>query len=108
VTDDLAICPIVIRRTDVPDELATDTLVKPLGHVVLDEFLDQVAQMSLTKNHELVQSLALDGLDESFGVGIAIWASRWDFHALHAPRLVGSICRHFARSVTLLQAVYIS
>jgi hypothetical protein len=72
VTGDLAICPIVIRRTDVPDELATDTLVKPLGHVVLDEFLDQVAQMSLAKNHELVQSLALDGLDESFGVGIGV------------------------------------
>jgi hypothetical protein len=40
-TGDLAICPVVIRRTDVPDELATDALVKPLGHVVLDEFLDQ-------------------------------------------------------------------
>jgi len=26
--------------------LATDALVKPLGHVVLDEFLDQVAQMA--------------------------------------------------------------
>jgi hypothetical protein len=34
-TGDLAICPAVIRRTDVPDELATDALVKPLGHVVL-------------------------------------------------------------------------
>jgi hypothetical protein len=40
---DLAVCPVVIRRTDVPDQLATDALVKPLGHVVLDEFLDQVA-----------------------------------------------------------------
>jgi hypothetical protein len=72
VTGDLAICPIVICRTDVPDELATDGLVKPLGYVVLDEFLDQVAQMSLAKNNELVQSLILDGLDESFGVGIGV------------------------------------
>ena len=28
-TGDLAICPVVIRRTDVPEELATDALVKP-------------------------------------------------------------------------------
>jgi hypothetical protein len=42
---DLAICPVVVRRTDVPDELATDALVKPLGHVVLDEFLDQMARV---------------------------------------------------------------
>jgi len=32
---------------DVPDELATNALVEPLGHVVLDEFLDQVPQMPL-------------------------------------------------------------
>ena len=30
------------------DQLATDALVKPLGHVALDEFVDQMAQMSLT------------------------------------------------------------
>jgi hypothetical protein len=42
-TGDLAICPVVIRRTDVPDELATDALVKPPGHGGLDEVLDQVA-----------------------------------------------------------------
>ena len=39
-TGDLAICPVVIRRTDVPDQFAADALVKTLGHVVLDEFLD--------------------------------------------------------------------
>jgi hypothetical protein len=49
-TGDLAICPIVIRRTDVPDELATNALVEPLGHIVLDEFLDQVPQMALIAN----------------------------------------------------------
>jgi hypothetical protein len=85
VTGDLAIYPIVIRRTDVPDQLATDTLVKPLGHVVLDEFLDQVARISLAKYHKVIQALVLDGFDKSFRVGIAIGALRWDFHALHAP-----------------------
>jgi hypothetical protein len=34
---DLAICPVVIRQTDVPDQLATDALVKTLGHVVLGD-----------------------------------------------------------------------
>ena len=71
-TGDLAICPVVIRRTDVPDELATDALVKPLGHVVLDEFLDQVAQMSLAENDEVIQALVLDGFDKSFRVGIGV------------------------------------
>ena len=56
-TGDLAICPVVIRRTDVPDELATEALVKTLGHVVLDEFLDQVAQMSLTEDYEVIETL---------------------------------------------------
>jgi hypothetical protein len=41
-TPDTAFRPVVIRRTDVPDQLATDALVKPLGHVVLDELLDMV------------------------------------------------------------------
>ncbi len=48
-TGDLAICPVVIPRTDVSDELATDALVKPLGHVVFDERFDQVLQMSLAE-----------------------------------------------------------
>src|SRR5664279_3820952 len=84
-TGDLAICPVVIRRTDVPDELATNALVESLGHVVLDEFLDQEAQMSLTKNHEVVETLVLDCLHKPLGVRIAIWALRRDLHALHAP-----------------------
>jgi hypothetical protein len=58
-TGDLAICPVVIRRTDVPDELASNALVEPLGHVVLAEFLDQVAQMSLAENDELIETLVL-------------------------------------------------
>jgi hypothetical protein len=59
--------------------------VKSFGHGVLDEFLDQVAKMPIAENHKLIQALVLDGFDKSFRVGIAIWALRWDFHALHAP-----------------------
>ena len=39
--------------------------MKTLGQVVLHEFLDQVPYMSLAEYHELVQTLVLDGLDES-------------------------------------------
>ena len=69
-TGDLAICPVVIRRTDVPDDFATDALVKTLGHVVLDEFLDQVAQMSLAENHKVIQALVLES-----GRGPARWCA---------------------------------
>jgi hypothetical protein len=41
--------------------LASNALVETLGHVVLDEFLDQVAQMSLAENDELVETLVFDG-----------------------------------------------
>jgi hypothetical protein len=64
--------------------LATNALVESLGHVVLDEFLEQEAPMSLTKNHEVIQALVLDGFDKSFRVRIAIWALGQDLHALHA------------------------
>jgi hypothetical protein len=67
-TGDLSICPVVIRRIDVPDESATNPQVKSLGHVVLDEFLDQVAQMSLAENHKVIQAFVLDGFDKSFRV----------------------------------------
>jgi hypothetical protein len=49
-TGDLAVCCVVIHRTDVPDQFATDALVKPLGHVVFYEFIYQIAQMSLAEN----------------------------------------------------------
>ena len=65
-TGDLAICSVVIRRTDVLDEVATNALVKPLGHVVLDEFLDQIAQMSLAENDELAQALGFYGKNKSW------------------------------------------
>ena len=69
---DLAIYPMVIRRTDGPDELAANALVESLGHVVLDEFLDQEAQMPLTKNHEVVKTLVLDCLHKPLGVRIGV------------------------------------
>ena len=107
-TGDLAICPVVIRRTDVSDELATDALLKPLGHVVLDEFLDQMVQMSLAENHEVIQTLVLDRFDKSFRVGIAIWALRWDFHALHAPSFENRDERLREQRVTIVDQVLCS
>src|SRR5664279_71309 len=86
-TGDLAIFPVVILQTDVSDELATDALVEPLGQIVLDEFFDQVAQMSLAENHEVVEKLVLDGFYKALRVRIAIWALRRDLHACHASRL---------------------
>ena len=38
------------------DELATDALVEPLGHRVLNEFLDQVAQKSLAEDDKVIQT----------------------------------------------------
>ena len=72
-TGDLAICPVVIRRSDLlSDELATDALVEPLGHIVLNEFLDQVAQMSLAEDDEVIEALVLDGFYKALRVWIAI------------------------------------
>ena len=78
---DLVISPVVIRRTDVPDQLATDALVKTLGPVVRDEFLDQVAQMSLAEDNEVIETLVLDGFHKARRVWIAIEALRWNLHA---------------------------
>jgi hypothetical protein len=74
-TGDLAIDLVVSRRTDVPDELAIDASVKPLGQAVLDEFLDQVAQMSLAEDDEVIETLLLDGFYKALRVWIAIWSN---------------------------------
>jgi hypothetical protein len=52
--------------------LAPNALVKPLGQTVLDEFFAQEAQVSLTKNHEVLETLLLDCLHEPLGVWIAL------------------------------------
>jgi hypothetical protein len=65
-TGDLAICPVVIRRTDVPDELATNALVEPLGHIVLDEFLDQVPQMALARFNLRISANFWENLGDDF------------------------------------------
>ena len=87
-TFDPATRPVVSRCTDhlLLDELSADTLVKTLGQIVLDEFLDQVAQMSPAESDELVQTFEFDRLNKSPHVRIAIWALRRDLHALHAPQ----------------------
>jgi hypothetical protein len=66
--------------------LATDALVEPLGHIVLNEFLDQVAQMSLAEDDEVIETLVLDGFYKALRVWIAIWTLRRNLHALHASR----------------------
>jgi predicted sugar kinase len=58
-TAHIAVGPVVIRRTDVPDELATHVLVVPLGDRVIKEFLDQVPQMALAENDKVIQTLVL-------------------------------------------------
>jgi hypothetical protein len=57
--------------------------MKTLGVIVLNEFLDQVAQMSLAEYHVLVQTLVLDGSHKSLRIRIAIGTVRWDLHALY-------------------------
>ena len=87
-TGDLAICPVVIRRSNLlSDELATDALVEPLSHIVLNEFLDQVTQMSLAEDDEVIETLVLDGFYKALRVWIAIWTLRRNLHVLHASRL---------------------
>ena len=54
---------------------------------MLDEFLDQVAQMSLAEDDEVIDTLVIDGVHKALRVRIAIWALRRDLHALHAYRL---------------------
>jgi len=46
--------------------------MKTLGVIVLNEFLDQVAQMSLAEYHVLVQTLVLDGSHKSLRIRIAL------------------------------------
>jgi hypothetical protein len=52
--------------------LATDALVEPLSHIVLNEFLDQVTQMSLAEDDEVIEALVLDGFYKALRVWIAI------------------------------------
>jgi hypothetical protein len=60
--------------------------MKTLGVIVLNEFLDQVAQMSLAEYHVLVQTLVLDGSHKSLRIRIAIGTVRWDLHAPYTRR----------------------
>jgi hypothetical protein len=52
--------------------LATKTLVEPLGHIVIDEFLDQPPQMALTENDEVIQALALYRFHKPLRVRIGV------------------------------------
>jgi hypothetical protein len=92
-TGDLAICPVVIRRSDLlSDELATDALLEPLGHIVLKEFLDQVAQMSLAEDDEVIETLVLDGLYKALRINRAFRRSStaWSLTQVPLPGLCPS------------------
>ena len=52
--------------------MATDALVESLGHIVLDEFLDQVAQMSLAEDDEVIETLVLDGFTKRSAYGLQL------------------------------------
>ena len=56
--------------------------MKTLGVIVFNEFLDQMAQMSLAEYHVLVQTLVIDGSHKSLRIRIRVR------HRLH---VVGAI-----------------
>jgi hypothetical protein len=61
-----------------------EALVVALKMIVSNEFSDGVPQMSLTEEHELVRTLALDRQDEPFGVGVQVRAVRRQLDTLDA------------------------
>jgi hypothetical protein len=54
------------------DQLAAETLMKTLGVIVLHEFPDQVAQMSLAENHKVIQALVLYRFHKPLRVRIGV------------------------------------
>ena len=82
-TGDLAVSPVVIRRAEVPDQLATEPLMKALPMIVGHQFLDDVPEMSLAEEDEVIQALVPDGFHKPLRMRGAVWASRRNPHALH-------------------------
>src|SRR5436190_24373058 len=48
------------------------TLMRQLGVVVLQELPDEEIQVSFAKDHEVIQALLLDGLNERFHKGVRV------------------------------------
>jgi hypothetical protein len=66
------------------DESVADALVRPLLVIVVDEFVDYVADMAFAKKNHLVQAFTLYGPDERFSVGIEIGALLGHFETSYA------------------------
>jgi hypothetical protein len=64
------------------EQPTVEALVIALMMIVSDEFSDGVPQVSLTENHELVQTLALDRQREPLGVCVQVRAASWQPDAL--------------------------
>ncbi len=66
------------------DESVADALVRPLLVIVVDEFVDYVADMAFAKKNHLVQTFTLYGPDEGFSVSVKIWTLLGHFKTSHA------------------------
>jgi hypothetical protein len=66
--------------------LAADLLVVTLRKVVLDELLDEVAQVALAKDHEVIEGLGSNRPDKSLRVAVAVRTLRRYRHGRHATR----------------------
>ena len=58
-----------------------------LGVVVLHEVAHDGAQMALAEGENVPQALVLDRPNEPLGVGVEVWAPRWQARQFHARDL---------------------
>ena len=82
VTSEQSAQPFPAQNRSVPwyrllwfgDESVADPLVWPLLVIVVNVFVDDVADMAFAKENHLVQALPLDGPDEGLSVGVEVGA----------------------------------
>ena len=78
---------VVVREpSPLFDELTVDALVEALSQIVLHEFRDHMAQMTLPEEDELIQALVPDRLHEPLRVWVAVGTLRRRLHAGNAAR----------------------
>ena len=78
------------------DESVADALVRPLLVVVVDEFVDYVADMAFAKKNHLVQTFTLYGPDEGFSISVCL---RCRLHPMRTLRR-----EYFASSIPFILA----
>ena len=87
------------RRPGWQHDPIANSLMRPLGVVMLDVLVDQMIEMTLAEDHEVVEALLFDRLDPPLGIGVEHWRPWLEFeHADVATRLgrrqrVGRTCR---------------